>query len=83
MQAFWQGPIGVTLGVVLAISVPASSSLAADIPDPILLWPEGAPGAKGDEDVDKPAIWLYAADEPNGAAERMERGLVDRFEVSS
>ena len=45
-----------------------SSRAEADFPEPILLWPDGAPGAKGDEDVDKPTIRLYRPDEPNGAA---------------
>lgn len=36
----------------------------------ILLWPNGAPGAVGSEDVDKPALWIYPADEKvaNGTA---------------
>jgi acetyl esterase/lipase len=33
-----------------------------------LLWPEGTPGAKGQEDADKPSITWYAAAKPNGAA---------------
>jgi len=39
-------------------------------PDPILLWPEGAPGAAGQEEVDKPSIRVYppAADKNTGAA---------------
>lgn len=42
-------------------------------PDPIpeLLWPNGAPGAMGTEEVDKPALtaWLPRADQkPNGLA---------------
>ncbi|MFO0919106.1 MAG: alpha/beta hydrolase [Planctomycetaceae bacterium] len=28
----------------------------------VLLWPNGAPGAVGTEDVDKPALWVYPAD---------------------
>ena len=36
----------------------------------VLLWPNGAPGAQGDTDADKPALTLYAAPAPNksGAA---------------
>lgn len=30
-------------------------------PDPILLWPQGAPGAVGEEDVDRPSIRIYRA----------------------
>lgn len=33
-----------------------------------LLWPGGAPGARGQEDADKPSITWYAAPQPNGAA---------------
>lgn len=33
-----------------------------------LLWPAGAPGAKGSEDSDKPALTSYLAPQPNGAA---------------
>jgi acetyl esterase/lipase len=41
-----------------------------DGPKVELLWPDGAPGAKGTEDVDKPTltIWLPPADKANGAA---------------
>ena len=37
--------------------------MPANAPAPILLWPEGAPGAQGTADEDKPAIyaWLPAA----------------------
>ena len=30
-----------------------------EMPAPQLLWPEGAPGAQGMEDADKPAIWVF------------------------
>lgn len=33
-----------------------------------LLWPEGAPGAVGQEDRDKPSLTHYLAASPNGAA---------------
>lgn len=35
-----------------------------------LLWPDGAPGAKGDADADKPSLtlWLAPKDKANGAA---------------
>lgn len=32
-------------------------------PEPILLWPDGAPGAMGTEDVDKPMVRIYPAPE--------------------
>src|SRR5258706_2418661 len=34
-------------------------SLAASAQEPVLLWPNGAPGAVGAEDVDKPSITPY------------------------
>ena len=40
-----------------------SLSLLAQTPKTILLWPNGAPGAKGDADVDKPDLTLYVASE--------------------
>jgi hypothetical protein len=34
-----------------------------------LLWPEGAPGATGSADADKPGLWVYPAGAgANGAA---------------
>lgn len=43
-------------------------ALAAQTPQPELLWPEGAPGALGTEAVDKPEITYWPAQKPNGAA---------------
>ena len=37
-------------------------------PVPELLWPNGAPGAMGQEDIDKPSITPYLAAKPNGKA---------------
>ena len=44
--------------------------LAQKLPDPILLWPQGAPGATGSTDEDKPAIipFIPEASQRNGAA---------------
>lgn len=38
--------------------------------DSVLLWPDGAPGAQGTEDVDQPSLWVYPADKAhaNGTA---------------
>ncbi len=36
-------------------------------PEPVLLWPNGAPGALGSEDVDRPTIRIYRAESPNEA----------------
>lgn len=41
---------------------------AAQTPRTELLWPEGAPGAIGNEDADKPSLAIYPAAQPNGAA---------------
>lgn len=38
-----------------------SLSLLAQSPKAILLWPDGAPGAKGDANIDKPDLTLYIA----------------------
>lgn len=38
-----------------------SMCLAAQTPKTILLWPDGAPGAQGDADIDKPDLTLYIA----------------------
>jgi acetyl esterase/lipase len=37
-------------------------------PETILLWPDGAPGALGADDADKPTITLYRARQPAGTA---------------
>ena len=34
----------------------------------VLLWPEGAPGALGSDDADRPSITIYRARQPNGTA---------------
>jgi acetyl esterase/lipase len=46
------------------------TSLAQAGPVKVKLWPEGAPGAKGNEDKDQPFInvWSAAKDKANGAA---------------
>ncbi len=53
----------------VAIFALLACSLAfAQSPTTELLWPEGAPGALGDSDADKPALTFYLASNPNGAA---------------
>jgi acetyl esterase/lipase len=56
--------------LALAIACGASPKLACADSKIELLWPKGAPGAKGDSDNDKPtlAISLPPADKANGAA---------------
>ncbi|MBI4889101.1 MAG: alpha/beta hydrolase [Acidobacteria bacterium] len=51
---------------ILALIV--STVAFAQAPVTELLWPEGAPGALGDSDADKPALTFYLAPNPNGAA---------------
>jgi acetyl esterase/lipase len=48
---------GVMLGQT-TVAAP-SSGQAANTPAPMLLWPNGAPGAQGDEDIDKPTLTAY------------------------
>lgn len=46
-----------------------NSKQESDEPETILLWPEGAPGAKGEEAKDKPTLILYPAKRnPSGTA---------------
>jgi acetyl esterase/lipase len=37
-------------------------------PETMLLWPDGAPGALGTDDVDRPSLTLFRARQPNGTA---------------
>ncbi len=61
--------LGVSLFAVI-VSVFSLSSLIAGDPEPKLLWPNDAPGAKGEKDEDKPSITIYqpAADKNVGSA---------------
>ena len=43
---------------------PADYLRAVDTPKTELLWPNGAPGALGTEDLDKPAITFYQPAKP-------------------
>lgn len=49
----------ILLSILIVLS---SSSLAQNLADPILLWPNGAPGATGTSDEDKPAIMPFIPD---------------------
>lgn len=51
-----------------AAMVSAAAVMQAQAPTTELLWPEGAPGAVGTEDLDKPALTTWLAAKPNGAA---------------
>jgi acetyl esterase/lipase len=37
-------------------------------PETILLWPDGAPGALGTDDADRPSLTIFRARQPNGTA---------------
>jgi acetyl esterase/lipase len=54
------------LPVVALLMVFASWAASAE-PRTELLWPDGAPGAKGDEVKDKPTLIIYLPDKPSGA----------------
>ena len=51
-------------GLLLSADPPSNA------PKPVPIWPDGAPGAVGEEDVDQPHVWIYrpAADANTGAA---------------
>jgi acetyl esterase/lipase len=61
----------VFLCVAYLLAAPRLSSAADPVsPEPILLWPSGAPGALGSDDADKPSIRMYEpeASKRNGTA---------------
>ncbi len=61
-------------GVIQARQAPAAAPAAQAKPnpdaepDPMLLWPDGAPGALGNEPADRPTLTLFRARQPSGAA---------------
>src|SRR5688572_23724877 len=59
-----------TIALQVAFIVLASTTVAQNLADPILLWPNGAPGATGTSDEDKPAIipFIPESGKRNGAA---------------
>jgi hypothetical protein len=60
----------IILSIHVALFVLTSTTIAQKLADPILLWPEGAPGATGSTDEDKPAVipFIPEASKRNGAA---------------
>src|SRR6187399_2225641 len=56
--------------LIFAFTTFAFSASAQKLADPILLWPEGAPGATGISDEDKPAVIPFIPEKSkrNGAA---------------
>jgi acetyl esterase/lipase len=57
-------------GLLTALLSDFTPSAVAVGPEPVLLWPAGAPGAQGEEPADKPDIRVYSPprDKANGAA---------------
>ena len=61
-------------GVIQARQTPAAAPAAQAKPnpdaepDPMLLWPDGAPGALGNDPADRPTLTLFRARQPSGAA---------------
>jgi acetyl esterase/lipase len=55
---------------ILVVVASGAAALRAAEPKVELLWPQGAPGAVGTDDADKPTltIWQPAADKANGCA---------------
>lgn len=60
----------VSLSRVMVLLVVSSSMALADEPQTVLLWPQGAPGALGQDDADRPSLtlWPAPADKATGAA---------------
>ena len=48
--------------VLFTVLFAALTTARAEVKDPILLWPDGAPGATGDKDQDKPTITPFLPD---------------------
>ncbi len=62
-----------TLALLFTIGTMTSASVllaGATEPEKLLLWPQGAPGANGTQEKDRPGLFVYlpAADKANGAA---------------
>jgi acetyl esterase/lipase len=59
------------IGVLVCLAALAQAQrMPAKLPDPVLLWPGGAPGALGSDDADKPTVtpFLPPAGRGNGTA---------------
>ena len=52
--------------VLLLVRIALHAQAPATQPKPDLLWPEGAPGAMGAEDIDKPSLTAYPVPEGRG-----------------
>lgn len=52
---------GLCLSATSVAAEPARETAAEPARETVLLWPDGAPGKVGDEEVDKPLLWIYPA----------------------
>jgi len=52
--------------IAFFLAAGALYSQPANLPKPDLLWPDGAPGAMGSEDIDKPSLAAYVVPEGRG-----------------
>jgi acetyl esterase/lipase len=57
-----------TLTLVLFCGLQCAAQTAAAAPQRTLLWPDGAPGARGSAPEDQPSLTLYLPDKPPTAA---------------
>jgi len=60
--------IGVIHAQAPAPPVPQAKPNPNAEPETIFLWPDGAPGALGEEDADRPTLTIYRARQPSGAS---------------
>src|SRR5437667_12559099 len=67
-----RGEITLLLRLSLVPFLLARMSFGQTLPHTILLWPNGAPGAQGDTDSDKPALTIY----PIGGDQKVTTGVV-------
>lgn len=53
----WSTPCAIWISCVTLLA--AADRPVPKMPTPQLLWPSGAPGAMGDDELDKPALWVF------------------------
>ena len=58
------------MNVLFLTCLALASAQAPAKPEEVLLWPKGAPGARGTEPVDKPSVTIYRPEKAkrNGTA---------------
>lgn len=66
---FGQSTACLALAIILGAGYALRSAAGDEQPAFELLWPNGAPGAAGNEEADRPGLWAYplAGDSPAGA----------------